>query len=210
MSSSWRPARSLLVLRGEIDTRWPGRSKRSDGMVGDLEHQSRGGASDHNPNWAGVVRAMDITCAGIDGSWYAEHLRDLGAAGHPALRNGGVVIYNRRVASSTRGWSWRAYTGANAHDHHVHVSVSKDPAGYDSTAPWGITTNDKDTFMPALTHDEQREILDRLRRLEEKVAGTDTATRSTSIWWRVQYIHDELLDGDNKVRLRRILAKFGV
>ena len=56
---SWRLARSLAVLRSQINDLSPNRSKISDGTIGNQEHASR--VSDHNPNAAGVVTAMDIT-----------------------------------------------------------------------------------------------------------------------------------------------------
>lgn len=225
---SWRAARSLLTLRSEVDARWPRRSKASDGMLGDSQHASR--PSDHNPNSAGVVRAIDITAAGIDAAWYAEHLRALGASGHPALRNGGVVIYNRRIASSTRGWAWRPYTGANPHTSHIHTSVSRDATGYDSTAPWGITDNDKDDFMSELTAKEQREILNAVRtaaekatnasllaasvdqrceRLERSIHGVDQTTKAESVWVRVKYLAAELVDEPKGPMLDRVLRKHG-
>src|SRR6187431_1563394 len=51
---SWRLAKALEELRGEVNAKWPNRDKSSDGSVGDLSHQAR--KSDPNPNSAGVVR----------------------------------------------------------------------------------------------------------------------------------------------------------
>ena len=142
MASMWRVCYSLLTLRAEVNARWPGRSKVSDGTIGDLAHQSR--TSDHNA-WVkdaagiGVVRALDITAAGIDCDAYAEHLRALGEGGDPRLNNGGYIIWNRRIASETGNWRWRAYSGSNPHTRHAHVSVSRSVWGFDSRAPWGVT-----------------------------------------------------------------------
>ena len=52
-------AKSLEVLLKQVNAQAPGRSKVSDGGIGDEEHSSR--ASDHNPNAAGVVQALDLT-----------------------------------------------------------------------------------------------------------------------------------------------------
>lgn len=223
----WRLARSLEGLRREVNTQWPHRSKASDGTIGDLAHAAR--PSDHNPNPAGVVRAFDVTADGIDADAFAERIRVLGSVGHRALRDGGVVIWDRRLASGPSGWKWRHYGGANPHTKHVHVSVGRQSGDYDSPDRWELETDPED-FMPALTDTEQRELLTRVRtveqhaavaamlaasvdqrcaRLEASVHGTDDINRGESIWWRVRYLYSEVLDNGNAVLLRRILAKFG-
>ncbi|CRK55419.1 Phage tail fiber protein [Alloactinosynnema sp. L-07] len=142
---TYRLAHALEVLRAEINARWPGRDKTSDGWIGDAAHATR--QSDHNP-WIkdnrgiGVVRAFDAD-AGIGGDTgigltIAEHVRHLGATGHPALGAGAYVISARRIASPTSGWAWRTYTGTNPHISHTHISVSLAQGGYDSGQPWGL------------------------------------------------------------------------
>lgn len=142
---TYRLAHALIVLRNEINTRWPGRDKTSDGWIGDAAHASR--QSDHNP-WVkdprgiGVVRAFDADAgAGGDtgiGLTIAEHVRTLGRNGHPALGQGSYVISARRIASPNSGWAWRNYTGTNPHISHTHVSVALAQAGYDSGQAWGL------------------------------------------------------------------------
>lgn len=154
---TWRVARSLDTLLAEVNAAAPNRSKAADGSIGDTSHQAR--PSDHNPNSAGVVRARDFTHdpeGGLDAGELAEHVRRLGITGHPALGPGAYVIWNRRIASATYGWTWRPYSGSNPHDHHCHVSVSTAAAGYDSTAPWGWKQEDD---MP--TPEETKRIVDR-------------------------------------------------
>lgn len=138
---TWRLAQSLETLRAEVNAAAPNRMTVADGSIGDEAHSSR--LSDHNPNDAGVVRAVDIThdpSGGCDAGELAEHIRQLGLDGHPALGSGAYVIWNWRIASATEDgqpWDWEPYTGSNGHTHHVHVSVATAAAGYDSTAPWG-------------------------------------------------------------------------
>lgn len=159
--AAWRPAKSLDVLLAELKARFPLRDKESDGAIGNAEHAAR--KSDHNPDANGVVRARDYD-EDLDGPGHptgekemavvAEHIRQLGADGDPRLVGGaanGYVIYERRIAGAGKGWAWRAYTGTNAHEHHMHVSVCSNPAGYDSTASWGIASlfqEDNDMLTP--------------------------------------------------------------
>lgn len=139
---AWRVAKSLLVLRRQVDGRAPGRSKVNDGTIGDAAHASRD--SDHNP-WVmdgsvGVVTAMDIThdpAKGCDAGMLAAAIR--------ASRDARVkyVIWNRQIFNSSpigtaEPWAWRPYTGANSHSKHVHVSVRPEPAARDSEAEWSI------------------------------------------------------------------------
>lgn len=129
---AWRLAQSLKVLRDEINAMSPLRSKVSDGTIGNAEHSAR--ISDHNPNAAGVVCAMDITNDpphGIDSEKLANALlasRD---------RRIKYVISNKKIASGAGGpspWQWRPYKGKNPHNHHVHISVRSDLA--DVTDDW--------------------------------------------------------------------------
>lgn len=130
-----RIARSLDVLRSQIDATYPGRSKLSDGWIGDAAHASR--PSDHNPNGSGVVTALDIThdpAHGVDTWALAETLR---INRDPRIK---YVISNGRIFSSAvNPWAWRPYTGANKHAHHIHVSVMGDPALYDLASEWKLS-----------------------------------------------------------------------
>lgn len=128
---SWRLARSLDRLRAQVNAAVPGRSKASDGSVGDLAHSAR--KSEHNPDANGVVRAIDITHdpkGGFDSYAFAEHLRKT------ADKRVYYIISNSRIANP--GQPWRKYTGSNPHDHHVHISVVSDPKLYDDTKDWDI------------------------------------------------------------------------
>jgi hypothetical protein len=136
---TWRNCQASLTLIAEVNLRWSGRSRASDGTIGDAAHATR--TSDHNP-WVtvagqGVVRARDITRVGCDLPSLFEHLRKLGQAGDPRLAGGGYLILDRRITAPDFR-TWRAYTGTNPHDKHGHVSFSTSPAGFDSQAPWHI------------------------------------------------------------------------
>src|SRR3954469_14339906 len=98
----WRLADALVTLRAQVNVRWPNRSKKSDGTIGDEAHASR--SSDHNP-WVkdgamGVVTAEDIThdpASGCDSYVLAQQLLD--------SRDDRIkyIISNHRIASGNAG-----------------------------------------------------------------------------------------------------------
>lgn len=131
---AWRLARGLEKLRAQVNEKWPNRRKDSDGSVGDTSHAAR--PSDHNPV-NGVVHAIDITHdprGGFDSYAFADLL--LKNQDHRVK----YIISNRRIGSGPSGTapgSWRKYTGSNAHDHHVHISIVSG-ALQDDVSPWDI------------------------------------------------------------------------
>lgn len=139
---SWRMAKCLEVLLAEINKAHPDRSKASDGGIGDAAHASR--SSDHNP-WVigpggiGIVTARDFTNDpehGFTSDEFAEWLRQRCLSG--AETRVKYIISRKRIANgSIQNWAWRAYTGDNPHEKHVHVSVKSDQAHYDNTKSWG-------------------------------------------------------------------------
>jgi hypothetical protein len=138
----WRVAEALKTLRQQIDTAFPGRSKASDGTIGDTRHQGK--ESDHNAHivdhGTGVVTAFDIThdpAYGCDAGRIATLLH---ASRDPRIK---YIIWNRRIANASPigaalAWAWRAYTGANPHNHHCHVSVKAASNLYDDAAAWSL------------------------------------------------------------------------
>src|SRR4051794_9209283 len=56
---AFRLAKALETLRSQVNAAHPTRRKASDGWIGDTAHSAR--KSDHNPNSAGVVCALDMT-----------------------------------------------------------------------------------------------------------------------------------------------------
>jgi hypothetical protein len=136
-------AKSLEVLRGQLNTMFPSRNKASDGGIGDAVHAGRN--SDHNPwvdlkNNKGVVTARDFThdpANGLDSGAIADRLRN---SHDPRIK---YIISNSRIASSEPkegqpAWAWRHYGGKNKHDHHFHISVQSDRARYDDETPWNF------------------------------------------------------------------------
>jgi hypothetical protein len=120
-----------VKLRDQIDRRWPKRDKRSDGWIGDKAHANR--TSDHNPNKAGVVHAIDIdenmgkgsARNGRTARRLANQLLDYAASGLPGSNRLKYVVYENRIASGTyrkTWWTWRH--GNWGHEAHIHVSFT--------------------------------------------------------------------------------------
>ena len=127
---SYYLAPSLVLLRNEVNKRWPNRSKVSDGWIGDAAHSAR--TSDHNPDWSlrgsrrGVVRALDITTSGIDVDLLLKHTTNDARVAY--------VIYNWRIYQHSTGW--KPYKGKNGHVNHVHISIRKTAAAENQTFLW--------------------------------------------------------------------------
>lgn len=143
--TSWRVARSLLTLRDQVNAAHPKRDKGSDGTIGDARHAAS--VSDHNPDVAGVVRALDLdhdpAGAGTADTLDAHKLADvLVASRDPRIK---YVISRGRIARSyakagVKPYTWAKYTGEDPHTSHIHVSVVSTQAA-DSTRPWKITAD---------------------------------------------------------------------
>ena len=127
---SWHLAPALAQLRAEVNARWPKRSKRSDGTIGDAAHSAR--KSDHNPNSRRSVNAIDITANGIDtGALIAA------AKKHPSVR---YIIHNRKIMNRDIGnFKPRPYRG-NPHTAHVHISIYQSRTAEQRRQSWGIAT----------------------------------------------------------------------
>jgi peptidoglycan hydrolase-like protein with peptidoglycan-binding domain len=137
---AWRVAVCLDVFRSQINAARPNRMRIDDGTIGDEAHQSR--TSDHNP-WVkegklGIVTALDITLdpkRGVDNYSIADKL-----SGIHVNRIKYVVSHSRIFSSSSNAWKWQKYSGANKHDHHMHLSVRPMKRFYDDKAPWDFGT----------------------------------------------------------------------
>lgn len=124
-----RLANSLVTLRNQVNALWPNRNKASDGWLGDAAHQAV--KSEHNPNSAGVVTALDITHDPAHGA-------DMNQLKESLIRDSRTwyVIFNRRI------WEagvWKAYYGSNPHDKHLHISVKQSATVYDNGSQWNLT-----------------------------------------------------------------------
>lgn len=150
-----RTADSLLTLRAEVDARWPGRSKASDGFLASSSHTQANPNSDHEP-WVkdgatGVVTAGDFTDDAVGGTPEIADviLRTLVERRDPRVK---YIIHEGKIWRSydkpgIPAWTPGPYTGSNQHFQHVHVSVLPEKRLYDSMVPWGLL--DKEPAKPA-------------------------------------------------------------
>jgi hypothetical protein len=140
----WRPAESLKTLLTQINSLAINRSKDSDGMIGDAEHQSRD--SDHNPwvwdaaNKKGIVTALDITHDPANKCNCSVLAKSFETSKDVRIK---YVIWNKQIMNSSpiggnEAWTWREYSGKNPHDKHIHISVKCQQDICDSSLSWNI------------------------------------------------------------------------
>lgn len=125
--------KAVLTQANEL---FPGRSKATDGLIGDADHRTRD--SDHNPNANGWVHAADLThdpAHGIDAhAW----IRAVAARRDPRVK---YLISNREICYSTpvngrAAWEWQPYKRKNPHISHVHVSIHHTDEARNDTSSW--------------------------------------------------------------------------
>jgi hypothetical protein len=114
-------------LRLQVDDSYPDRDRTSDGWIGDVRHSAR--SSDHNPDAAGIVRAIDID-RDLSGKAKPDLMPDLADqirlfAKRDKSKRVSYIIFAGRIASPRMGWRWRKYSGINAHNAHLHCSFTK-------------------------------------------------------------------------------------
>lgn len=174
MAAAWRVAGSLDQLLDQLNALAPRRSRASDGSIGDAVHASR--SSDHNP-WlvlAGqaYVTARDFThdpAGGLDCDRLADALR---RGRDPRVK---YVIWQRRIMAGAAGpspWTWRPYSGTNAHTKHLHLSVVGDARAL-PRIPWQLDLATRPAPAPAPSAPARDEVdmatLDELRALVREV-----------------------------------------
>jgi peptidoglycan hydrolase-like protein with peptidoglycan-binding domain len=180
----WYAAPSLVTLRKEVDARWPGRSRASDGVIGDARHAAR--TNSHNPVGAGggppvgtrgAVHALDITSSGIDvAAFLAAVVGDARVW---------YVIHNGQIWSRSTGWSPVAHRG-DPHTTHIHVNLREDSqdvavAAENDTRSWFGRGSASPAFLTgaagtALTSAQTRRLQDALISLGYPIPAGATGT----------------------------------
>ena len=121
-------SKAAIQLRNQVDDTYPSRDRTSDGWIGDTRHQAR--PSDHNPDANGWVRAIDLD-RDLSGRAKPDLMPDLADQLRLLCKSKrekriAYIIFDGRIASSKKSWAWRTYEGSNKHNHHMHVSFTKE------------------------------------------------------------------------------------
>jgi hypothetical protein len=121
-------SKAAIQLREQFNDSFPDRDRTSDGWIGDTRHAAR--PSDHNPDVNGWVRAIDVD-RDVSGKSKPDLMPDIAdqirlLCKSKKERRITYIIFDGRIASSKKNWAWREYTGANKHNHHCHISFSKE------------------------------------------------------------------------------------
>ena len=121
-------SKAAIQLRNQVDDTYPSRDRTSDGWIGDTRHAAR--PSDHNPDANGWVRAIDLD-RDLSGRAKPDLMPDLADQLRLLCKSKrekriAYLIFDGRIASSKKSWEWRPYEGSNKHNHHMHISFTKE------------------------------------------------------------------------------------
>jgi hypothetical protein len=150
---AWVLVPCLVALREEFNLLSPRRDKGADGSIGDSAHTS---SSDHtpdeqsdvlrrrDPDVKNEVHALDIDSTGPWPEPFDAIIKRLVAREKAEYQSATMVgrlqnvIWNRRIASRSWGWTWRDYTLPDPHTNHAHFSARYTTAQENDTRPWGV------------------------------------------------------------------------
>ena len=120
-------SKAAETLRDQINDTFVDRSRKADGWIGDLKHQSR--KSDHNPRPDGEVCALDIDAGLSDEQGISHALADQLRLAAKKDKRISYIIHAGKIASARSLWKFRKYTGINPHDKHIHISFKPNATG---------------------------------------------------------------------------------
>jgi hypothetical protein len=115
------------TLRDQINDTFVDRSRKADGWIGDLKHQSR--KSDHNPRPSGEVCAIDIDAGLSDEQGISHALADQLRLAAKKDKRISYIIHAGKIASAKSLWKFRKYRGINPHHKHIHISFKPNQTG---------------------------------------------------------------------------------
>jgi hypothetical protein len=115
------------TLRDQVNDTFLDRSRKADGWIGDLKHQSR--KSDHNPRPSGEVCAIDIDAGLSDEQGINHALADQLRLTAKKDKRISYIIHAGKICSGKSLWRWVKYRGINPHHKHIHVSFKPNQTG---------------------------------------------------------------------------------
>jgi hypothetical protein len=121
-------SKAAETLRDQINDTFLDRSRKADGWIGDLKHQSR--KSDHNPRPdTAEVCALDIDAGLSNEQGISYALADQLRLAAKKDKRISYIIHASKIASPRSLWKFRKYTGINPHDKHIHISFKPNATG---------------------------------------------------------------------------------
>ena len=121
------------TLRDQINDAFVDRSRKADGWIGDLKHQSR--KSDHNPRPNGEVCALDIDAGLSDEQGISHALADQLRLTAKKDKRISYIIHAGKICSGKSLWRWVKYRGINPHHKHIHISFKPNQPGHKFDIP---------------------------------------------------------------------------
>lgn len=147
----------MTAILQDADRVAPGRSHASDGTIGDPTHAAS--KSDHNPDFRGVVHAVDVThdpAHGMDTWVWAQRIADRMRTGAES-RVEYLVAYDPARAVDvifhpSVSLSWRQNgSPKREHTNHLHVSIKYSEAAENDVRPFFVTISPPATAPPPPT-----------------------------------------------------------
>jgi hypothetical protein len=126
-------SKAAYTLRDQINDAFVDRSRKADGWIGDLKHQSR--KSDHNPRSTGEVCALDIDAGLSDEQGISHALADQLRLTAKRDKRISYIIFSRKICSKRSLWRWVKYRGINPHEKHIHISFKPNQPGHKFDIP---------------------------------------------------------------------------
>jgi hypothetical protein len=120
-------SKAAETLRDQINDSFVDRSRKADGWIGDLKHQSR--KSDHNPRLSGEVCAIDIDAGLSDEQGISHALADQLRLAAKKDKRISYIIHDGKICSAKSLWRWVKYRGINPHHKHIHISFKPNQTG---------------------------------------------------------------------------------
>jgi hypothetical protein len=121
------------TLRDQVNDTFVDRSRKADGWIGDLKHQSR--KSDHNPRPSGEVCAIDIDAGLSDEQGISHALADQLRLTAKKDKRISYIIHAGKICSAKSLWRWVKYRGINPHHKHIHISFKANQTGHKFDIP---------------------------------------------------------------------------